>query len=581
MDLDQAIHLLFSLAGGLAIFIFGMLTMTDGMRKAAGPWLRHLLSRATANAMSGISMGTFLGVLIQSSATVFMLLGFLNAGLITLTSSIPPIIGANIGTSLAMQVISFRVGDFWFIPVIAGVVIQLMLSGLSIRHVGQLATGFGFLFLGMNLMSHAVLPYRDSLTPLFAAIDGSTWRGMAYGIALSMIVTSLICSSGATIGMCFALITAGVFTRIEQVYPLVIGAHIGTCTTALIASMGSTIDGRRAAASHLFFNLIGAALAVVTAPVFFRVIPMLSGDLIRQTANVHTGVMLLTALVVFPLHRPFARLVTALVPTKQEPAPPSFLDEKLLELPEQAIVAAIHELQRVARICVRSFRLNVEIIYKMDRRKVAVIRRNEEVVNEIQIAMRDYLTSMTERYLSRRQAILIQHVNRCMTDIERIGDHNDNLCDLSVSLHKNRRAQLDEEANESLLALYKAADEVLQLVIQSLDPENKNFQTLARAILHARDAYVEKSLSAKALYTEKTAAHQYAPIVGFYLNEYVTGFDRIVRHSKMIALVESHPYFWIKRQKLDLVAPEAPDYPTPKPKDPNDFLDKLQTEGYV
>ena len=581
MSANDIISLLLSLCGGLAIFIFGMIVMTEGLRLGAGPWLRHLLARSTQNGLAGIGMGTCLGVLIQSSATTVMLVGFLNAGLITLTSSIPPIIGANLGTTVSMQIISFRVGDYWFVPVIVGVLLQLALSGSPARHFGTLSTGFGLLFLGMNLMSAAVLPYRDALAPILVAIDGSNLQGMLHGILLSTALTAMIHSSGATIGMCFALITAGVFTRLEQVYPLVLGAHIGTCVTALIASMGSSIDARRAAASHLAFNIVGAVIGVSAAPYLLRIIPLSSPDLIRQTANLHTGVMVLAALVVFPLYRPFARMMKALVPTRQPPTEPSFLDEKLLELPEQAICAAISELQRVARICTHSFRLNAEIIFKTDRRKIATIRRNEAAINEIQITMREYLTSMTKRYLSRRQAILIQHLNRCMTDIERIGDHNDNLCDLSISMHRNHKAQLDTEANEALVSLYKAADEVLQLVIQSLDPNNKNFQTLARAILHARDAYVERSLSVKVVFTTKTATHQYAPIVGFYLNEYVTGFDRIVRHSKMIALVESHPYFWIKRQKLDRVAPEAPDYPRPPPQEPQDFLDKLQTEGYV
>ena len=578
---NDIISLLLSLTGGLAVFIFGMMVMTTGLREGAGSWLRHILARATENGGAGIGMGTFLGVLIQSSATTVMLVGFLNAGLITLTSSIPPIIGANIGTTLSMQIISFRVGDYWFVPVIAGVLLQLALSGSPARHLGGLSTGFGLLFLGMNLMSAAVLPYRDALAPMLEAIDGATWQGMLHGIVLSTALTAMIHSSGATIGMCFALISAGVFTHLGQVYPLILGAHIGTCATALIASIGSSIDARRAAVSHLAFNIVGAIIGVLAAPVLLRVIPATSSDLIRQTANLHTCVMVLAAIVVFPLYRPFARLIVAIVPTRQQPPEPSFLDEKLLELPEQAICATICELQRVARICARSFRLNAELVFKLDRKKVAVIKRNEAIVNEIQIAMREYLTAMTRRYLSRRQAILIQHVNRCMTDIERIGDHNDNLCDLSISMHRNRKAQLDAEANEAILSLYKAADEVLQLVIQSLDPNNKNFQTLARAILHARDAYVEQSLSVKAAFTGKTATHPYAPIVGFYLNEYVTGFDRIVRHSKMIALVESHPYFWIKRQKLDRVAPEAPDYPPPPPHEPQDFLDKLQTEGYV
>jgi phosphate:Na+ symporter len=577
----DTISLLLPLSGGLAVFIFGMIIMTEGLRQGAGPALRSLLNRSTRNGLAGVSTGTVLGLLIQSSATTVMLVGFLNAGLITLASAIPPIIGANVGTTLSMQIISFRVGELWYVPVIAGVILQLARSHTPLKFLGVLATGFGLLFLGMNLMSDAVVPHRDAIGAFLAPVHGDTLQGMLGGILLSAAITSLVHSSGATIGMCFALTTAGVFTRLDQVYPIVLGAHIGTCVTALLASIGSNIEARRAAVAHLAFNIVGVVLAVAAAPFFFTWLPRTSGDLIHQTANLHTATMVLAALVTFPAYRPFARLIAALVPTRQPLPVPTLLDNGLLETPEQALCAAISELQRVARICVTSFRLNAEIIFKMDRRKVATIRRNEAIVNEIQVAMRAYLTALTNRYLSRRQAVLIQHLNRCMTDIERIGDHNDNLCDLSEGRHHNRKAVLDRDANEALLALYKSAEDVLKLVIESLDPALKDFHTFAKAILQARDAYVEKSLTVKSMFTEKTATHQHAPIVGFYLNEYVTGFDRIVRHSKMIALVESHPYFWIKRQKLDRAAPEAPDYPPPPPQDPHDFLDKLQTEGYV
>jgi phosphate:Na+ symporter len=577
---EQTISLLLSLSGGLAVFIFGMIIMTEGLKLGAGPLLRRMLNRSTRSCSAGLATGTALGLLVQSSATTVMLVGFLNAGLITLASAIPPIIGANIGTTLSMQVITFKVGDYWFVPVAIGVAMQLTGPQSNWKHLGVLATGFGLLFLGMNLMGGAVMPHRDTMAAWLEPIHGDTLVGMAKGIAVSAAATAIIQSSGAMIGMCFAFAAAGVFTRLDQVYPIVLGAHIGTCVTALLASIGSHVEARRAAGAHLVFNILGVMLAVAAAPFFFTWIPRTSPDLIRQTANLHTATMLAAALLAAPLYRPFALLMTRLVRSRAPQPEPTFLDEKLLEFPEQAICAAISELQRVARICAHSFRLNAELIVSMDRRKVGVIRRNEAVVNEIQVAMRNYLTAMTRRYLSRRQAILIQHLNRCMTDIERIGDHNDNLCDLNLSRHRDRKAEPDADALRMLSDLYTSADSVLALVIQSLDPNNKDFQTLAKAILQARDAYVEKSLTVKATFTERTALHQIAPIVGFYLNEYVTGFDRIVRHSKMIALVESHPYFWIKRQKLDRVAPEAPDYPLP-PQDKQDFLHKLQTEGYV
>ena len=257
-----------------------------------------------------------------------------------------------------------------------------------------------------------------------------------------------------------------------------------------------------------------------------------------------------------------------------------FLDDALLDKPEQAIYQSLRELQRVARLCQTSFRLNAQIMFRMDGRKLLAVRHTEDAVDEIQRAMRRYLAGLTGRYLSRRQSILLQHLNRCMIDIERIGDHNDNLADLAENRHRAKNAYFPAEAQDLLFGLFEAADQVLKLVIQSLDPENKDFQAMARTILQARDTYAERSLNAKSVFADRIVAHAYPSLVGIFLSDYVAEFDRIVRHAKMIALAESQPWFWIKRQKLDRVAPEMP--PAPGLKDePHDFLDKLQSEGFT
>jgi phosphate:Na+ symporter len=579
MHANELVLLVLMVLGGLGLFMFAMILMTEALRLAAGPVLRSTLKRATHGRLQGVSLGTLLGFLVHSSATTVMLITFIHAGLMSLATAVPPIIGANIGTTLSMQIISFRFGDYWFLPVIPGMFAQF--AGPRSQQAGRFLIGFGLLFLGMNVMSGAIAPHRESLAPWLAHVHGSTLRGMLTGVAVATLLTSIIQSSGATIGMCFALIQGGAITSLEQVYPIVLGAHIGTCATGLLASIGASMPAKRAALAHLFFNILGTAIAIAASPLFVRWIPLTSDDLLRQTANLHTLVMLLAAVTVLPFSGSFARLVTILTPSRKPEPEASFLDEKLLETPEQAIYAGIRELQRVARLSARSFRLNGEIIFQMDRAKVGVIRRNEETIDEIQRSMRDYLASMTRRYLSRRQALLIQHLNRCMTDIERIEDHNDNLRHISKARHHDPRVRFPRETLQSLFELHQSAEKVLQMVIQSLNPDNKEFQTLAKAILQARDEYVEKSISCKEQFGEKIAAHDWPPILGIYLSDYMSEFDRIVRHSKNIALVESQPYFWIKRRKLNLLAPEAPEMPLPPAEESQDFLDKLQSEGFV
>ncbi|HMP75525.1 MAG TPA: Na/Pi symporter [Kiritimatiellia bacterium] len=580
MHTDSLLFSSLKLLGGLALFLFAIKLMTTSLQAAAGRSLRRLVRNATRGRWVGSLLGTLFGFLLHSTATTILLVGFLHAGLLTLTQAIGPIAGANLGTTLSMQLISFKLGDFYFIPILLGVLVALLWPRRPWDSAGQALVGFGLLFLAMSMMSGAVAPHRELLSPLLATPHGSGIWGQLIALGISATATALIHSSGATIGILFALIGAGVFNSIEPIFPLVLGAHIGTCSTALLGSIGTSIEARRGAIAHLVFNVIGAALALAAAPILIPFIESTSPNLVRQTANLHTAVMAFTLLFVLPLRAPFTALVRGLTYSRQPPPPSSHLDEAALNKPEQAIYLSLRELQRVAAICGQTFRLNAEIMFRLNPRTMRTIRRNEEAVDDIQRALKRYLQTLTGRYLSRRQAIMIQHVNRCMVDIERIGDHNENIADLTESRLRTQGAAFPSEAQRALFTLFESADRVLKLVIDSLNPDQADFQSTAHAILAARDEYVERSLSAKTLFAEKIIAHEWAPIAGIFLSEYVAEFDRIVRHSKNIALAESQPYFWIKRRKLDRVAPEMPERGAAG-REPTDFLDKLQAEGFV
>jgi phosphate:Na+ symporter len=493
----------------------------------------------------------------------------------SLAQSVPPMLGANVGTTISMQVISFKLDRYCFVAIAIGFILQMASPNARIKQIGRAIMGFGLLFLGMKTMSEAIKPHRATLAPLLSRVDGSSIQGMLLGVLISTTITGIIQSSGATIGMCYALIAAGVFTRLPQVYPIVLGAHIGTCCTAMLGSIGTNMEARRTAISHLVFNICNVIMAIVAAPLFFRIIPMTSSDLTHQTANMHTMIMVIASLVVLPLYRQYAWLITKIVPSRKPPEEPSFLDDDLLDRPEKAIAACIQELRRIAGICEKSLLLNAELIFDVDRKKVQAVKLNEKIVNEIKLAMRHFLKSLTSRYLSRRQAILIQHLDRCMSDIERIGDHIDEFCDLSISRKNIPEALVDEDSFEHLFELYRMAIRVLHLLIESLDPDIKHFDKMGKRILEARDAYMRKSLETKELFEGKLAERAVTPIAGIYFSEYVAALDRIVRHSKTIAQAETKPDFWIKRKKLKRVADEAPEVDIPEPVDPEDYLDTI------
>lgn len=580
MESESIVWGALKLVGGLACFIFALHILISSLQAAAGRSLRGLIRCSTRGRWIGLSLGTVMGTLLQSNASVFLVIGFLHAGLMTLPQAIGPIAGANIGTTLALQLISFDLGDFYFIPIIAGVLMLITVKRPSWKDGAQALIGFGFLFMSMKMMSASLVPHRELLQSLLSASHGSGLTAKFLAIGITTIVSAALQSRSATMGLLFALTRADVFSSLEQIFPYVLGAQIGTCSTGILGSVGTSIEARRGGVTHLLFNIFGTLIALALEPFLIKVTQFSSSDLIHQTANLQTFIIILTALIIVPLRAPFVWFVRTITPSRKPAPPSSHLADEALKMPEQAIYRSVRELQRVANICAQTFRLNAEIMFRMNKHTLLTIRRNEDAVDEIHHALKRYLQKLTSRYLSRRQAIMIQHLNRCTIDIERIGDHNENIADLTELRFHTRGTTFPSTAQQTLFGLFEAADRVLQLVIKSLNPDNTDFQAIARDILQARDAYVDLSLSAKTLFSEKIINHEWAPIVGIFLSDYVNGFDRIVRHSKMIALAESQPHFWIKRRKLDRIAPEMPGH-SKGGKEPGDFLDKLQEEGFV
>lgn len=572
--------LIFAVLGGLALFIFGMNVMADGLRKAAGSHLRTILGKATENRFAGISLGTVLGLLVHSSATTVMLVGFVNAGLTTLAQSIPPMLGANIGTTISMQMISFKLDEYCFFAIATGFIIQMFSRDKRIKEVGKAVLGFGLLFLGMKTMSSAIRPHRELLAPVLANVDGTNLPGMLLGVLISTLITGIIQSSGATIGMCYALISAGVFTELSQVYPIVLGAHIGTCATAMLGSIGTNIEARRTAISHLLFNILNGIMAVAAAPFFFWFIPKTSGDLIHQLANLNTAVTVSAAIPFLIFPRLYARFVRFVVPSKKPRPEPSRLDDSLIKTPEHAIAAAIEELRRVSGIAAVSLRTNADLFFKSDPKGVQTIKLNEKIINEIKLSMRDYLNRMTARFLTRRQTTLVRHIDRCMVEIERIGDHIDELCDLSVERNKLSDAVFDVDSFEIMFDLYKRTLDILYIVIQSLDPEIENFHETANHILNACQTYKDNSFKAEESFKDKMKHQIMAPKTNVIYSQYLAVLDRIVRHAKVVARAESDRHFRIRPEKLKRHADDAPQPKTPPLVDPHKFLNRLDKVNY-
>ena len=573
--------LIFGLLGGLALFIFGMRTMSAGLSAAVGDGMRTLLGRATRNRLAGLGLGTVIGGLIQSSASVILFIGFINAGLMTLMQSIGPILGANIGTTLSVQLISFKLSDYCLPAIFIGLLLHMASKNRKLKYGGQAILGFGLLFLGMVLMGDSIKPHRELFEPWLVHINGKTTGGLIIGTLVAMLITGIVQSSGAVIGMGFAMISAGAITEFEGIYPIIIGANVGTCVTGLLGSIGTTIDARRSAIVHLVFNLISTTLAIAAAPLFYRFIPHTSGDLIRQAANAGTIKMVLSALLMLPLIPMLGKIVVWLVPSKTKQPESSFLDDALLNRPELAIFACLRELQRTSRICAQSLHLAAEEFIQHNAKRAKQIKVNEESINAVKATMRDYLAKLTKQYLSKRQSILIGHIDRCMSDVERVGDHIENLSDIAKRQRAISTARFSLEVIEDWLSIHRAVEHLLAKVVESLDPETANFQEIAKEVIELRETYSQTAIAVRNAHFQRLEEKAITPIAGLLFNDYLSNFWRISKHIKNIALAEQQPQFWLKREKLgNIMSTDAPGYVIPENINPEDYLDKLQSDNY-
>jgi phosphate:Na+ symporter len=572
------VELIFWLTGGLALFIYGMRTMSEGLSGAVGSGMRTLLGKATRNRLSGLGLGTVIGGLIQSSASVVLYIGFINAGLMTLAQSIGPILGANIGTTLSVQMISFKLSAYCLPAIFLGLLLHLIPKNTKLKNGGLAVMGFGLLFLGMTFMGDAIRPYRDTFEPWLTHISGQTTGGLLAGTLIAALITGVVQSSGAVIGMGFALVSAGAITEFEGIFPILIGANIGTCVTGLLGSIGTTIDARRAAIVHLIFNLVSTAAAIAAAPLFFKYIHHTSDSIIRQAANADTFKMTISALLMLPFAPLLQKIAEKLVPAKAAQPESTYLDDALLNRPEQAIFACLHELQRSARICAQSLHLAAATFIQHNTTQTRRIKTNEQSINAIKIAMRDYVSKITRSYLSKRQAILIEHIDRCMSDIERVGDHIENLSTIAGRQRALSAARFVPDAVEDWLAVHSVVDQLLTKVIESLDPETANFQEIAKEILQHEEAFNATAMRVQQAHLQRLEDKTATPIAGMIFNDYLSNFSRITKHIKSIALAEQQPQFWIKREKLGKVmSSDAPGYTIPAEINPNDYLDKLQS----
>ncbi len=425
------------LLGGLALFLYGIELMGMAMRRAAGPALRRLFDRATATPLHGLLLGTAITALVQSSsATTVMVVGFINAGLLTFEGSIGLILGANIGATLAPVITTFDI-DVFSVPLV-GVGFLIAMAGRRriVRQIGWACMAFGMLFFGLVLMKLAVAGYHEEIRDWLQAAGGGGFRGRLLAFGAAALATSIIQSSAATLVMVQALATEGALTDLDAAMPLVLGAQVGTCITAILAALRASLSARRAAYAHLVFNLVGAGITLCLVHVYLGLVPYLADELPRRIALLHVATRVVNVLLFLPLTRLFGRFIVVVFRGTDALNPrPLHLDYGLFDQPAAALDAVARESRRLFGICLGMIRDAVEsLLARNDVVSESVLKR-ETLVDDLNQTVGEYLVRVARHGvppdLSFRPAVLL-HLTR---DVERIGDHAENIVELAEMQH--------------------------------------------------------------------------------------------------------------------------------------------------
>jgi len=476
--------ILLILFGGMALLLYGMQLTGEGLQAAAGARLRHLLTGLTASRLLALVTGAGVTALIQSStATTVMLIGFVQAGLLSLYQAMGVILGADIGTTLTVQLIAFKIYDYAPLMVGAGFTLRFFARRRLTKDFGQALLGFGFIFLGLKLMIDAMAPLRGSdLTPRVLLVFAES---PLLGIVAAAALSALVHSSAATIGLALALASQGLLP-LEGAVAIVLGANIGTCATALAASIGSTTEAKRVAAAHIAFKILGVALVFPFIGPFTRLAAATAGDIARQIANSHTLFNVGISAFFLPFQGLAARGITRLVPDRPEAEPrfrTRYLDDRFLEQPGLAIGQATREALRMADI-VQGMLRDAATVFRTDSPELQEdVEQRDDQLDYLEREIKLYLTRLTQRTMSQELSQKEIALLGFISNLENIGDIIDkNLMELAKK--KIYQGCRFSEAGEAELMEFHA------LVSKNLERAIAAFATgdhaLAREVLDQR-----------------------------------------------------------------------------------------------
>ena len=475
------------LIGGLGLFLYGMKLMGDGLENAAGEGLKSILEKLTSNKYIGVLVGIIVTAIIQSSSgTTVMIVSFVNAGLMTLSQAIGIIMGANIGTTITAQMVSLDLNKIAPLVIGVGALFLLISKKKRTRDLAGIAIGFGILFMGMDLMGSAMDPVAESawFKDFIIVVSNNSLLGLLAGLGL----TAIIQSSAATTVILIALATTGAIDM-RLAFPVILGCNIGTCVTALLSSLGANRTAKKAAIMHLLFNTIGAIIFFPFISPFIGLIELTSPLVARQVANAHTIFNIVVTIILLPFSEYIVKLANLILPGEEEVEKEGaiYLDKRLLDTPVVANSQVLKETLRMAEKAKKNVALAMEGLMKNDLEIIKKVYNNEKIINALEKDITDYLVELSQLDLPEEDIKLFSSTYHVINDIERIGDHAENIADLAVE-KTNNNIHLGEEAKAELKLIYDKTIEIIEAGISSYS----NITDVTSTSVEAIEAEIDK-----------------------------------------------------------------------------------------
>ena len=539
-----------NLLGGIALFLFGMHTLSASLEKLAGGKLETWLEKATSKPIKGVVLGAIITAVIQSSAaTTVMIIGFVNSGLMKLSQAIGVIMGANIGTTatswlLSLQSISGSDGFSFlnllkpttFTPVLAviGVILIMFTKSDKKKTIGMILAGFAVLMFGMNSMSSATAGLAENET--FCNIL-MMFSNPVLGVVAGAVLTAVLQSSSASIGILQSIAISTGKVTYSVALPLLLGQNIGSCVTALISSVGANKPAKRVAFVHLYFNVIGT---VVFLSIFYLLNAFISMPFMDESlsavgiAVIHTGFNVLATALFLPFTRQLEKLACLTVrdDSNDEKLTPMLLDERLLKTPSVAIEQCRNVCIRMARLTQETLKMSMEVVTTYDAKKCAEVIDNENAIDIFEDKIGSYILKISSKDLSENDSKIVSSMLHTIGDLERISDHAVNIVEAAEEMH-SKKIKFSPQALRELPVIINAVSEILDMSINAFVSGDVN---LAKNVEPLEDVIDQLRSDLKTRHIERLRNGKCTIELGFILQDLLTNFERVSDHCSNIAV---------------------------------------------